>query len=116
MTTPDCHYSFIYLYSHVYLRYLPSFPTRRSSDLSCPPRCRTWWRTRERHARCRPNHGSPPPWRTARTPGSACPRSEEHTSELQSRGHLVCRLLLEKKKHKIDYAAQHINSRRSISE
>src|SRR5690625_3400691 len=27
------------------------------------------------------------------------PRSEEHTSELQSRGHLVCRLLLEKKKH-----------------
>src|SRR5690625_4798747 len=29
-------------------------------------------------------------------------RSEEHTSELQSRGHLVCRLLLEKKK--IDYS------------
>src|SRR5690625_5177092 len=27
-------------------------------------------------------------------------RSEEHTSELQSRGHLVCRLLLEKKNHK----------------
>src|SRR5690625_6998968 len=26
------------------------------------------------------------------------PRSEEHTSELQSRGHLVCRLLLENKK------------------
>src|SRR2546422_11551603 len=32
----------------------------------------------------------------ARRPG--CPRSEEHTSELQSRLHLVCRLLLEKKK------------------
>src|SRR5207253_3967758 len=29
-------------------------------------------------------------------------RSEEHTSELQSRGHLVCRLLLEKKKIKND--------------
>src|SRR5437870_9175287 len=29
-------------------------------------------------------------------------RSEEHTSELQSRGHLVCRLLLEKKKIQID--------------
>src|SRR2546429_6090261 len=27
-------------------------------------------------------------------------RSEEHTSELQSRLHLVCRLLLEKKKHR----------------
>src|SRR3712207_8830176 len=32
------------------------------------------------------------------------PRSEEHTSELQSRQYLVCRLLLEKKKKK-----QHIN-------
>src|SRR5207253_9998090 len=31
-----------------------------------------------------------------RRPGT---RSEEHTSELQSRGHLVCRLLLEKKKN-----------------
>src|SRR5215510_15443487 len=30
-------------------------------------------------------------------------RSEEHTSELQSRGHLVCRLLLEKKKKKKKY-------------
>src|SRR5439155_16397810 len=31
---------------------------------------------------------------------AAARRSEEHTSELQSRGHLVCRLLLEKKKKK----------------
>src|SRR5690625_5581874 len=31
-------------------------------------------------------------------------RSEEHTSELQSRGHLVCRLLLEKKKMKTSFA------------
>src|SRR3712207_7847313 len=30
-------------------------------------------------------------------------RSEEHTSELQSRQYLVCRLLLEKKKKRIDY-------------
>src|SRR5437870_9824834 len=30
--------------------------------------------------------------------GASPGRSEEHTSELQSRGHLVCRLLLEKKK------------------
>src|SRR3989449_7610305 len=34
------------------------------------------------------------------------PRSEEHTSELQSRLHLVCRLLLEKKKQKQDGARQ----------
>src|SRR2546429_9390388 len=32
--------------------------------------------------------------------GFSCGRSEEHTSELQSRLHLVCRLLLEKKKHR----------------
>src|SRR5690625_2815374 len=35
---------------------------------------------------------------TAREAARAEARSEEHTSELQSRGHLVCRLLLEKKK------------------
>src|SRR2546422_4092923 len=37
-------------------------------------------------------------YRTRRFAGHAQPRSEEHTSELQSRLHLVCRLLLEKKK------------------
>src|SRR5687768_18219884 len=35
-----------------------------------------------------------------RGPRHQVPRSEEHTSELQSRLHLVCRLLLEKKKKK----------------
>src|SRR2546422_2793166 len=35
-----------------------------------------------------------------RGPAAAAVRSEEHTSELQSRLHLVCRLLLEKKKKK----------------
>src|SRR2546425_6873247 len=33
-------------------------------------------------------------------PSRVRPRSEEHTSELQSLAYLVCRLLLEKKKHK----------------
>src|SRR5437870_8887328 len=36
--------------------------------------------------------------RRARQSPDGKKRSEEHTSELQSRGHLVCRLLLEKKK------------------
>src|SRR3989442_2624850 len=36
-------------------------------------------------------------------PATRSGRSEEHTSELQSRPHLVCRLLLEKKKKKCDY-------------
>src|SRR5690625_5684898 len=38
------------------------------------------------------------PRETAKSIINNC-RSEEHTSELQSRGHLVCRLLLEKKKN-----------------
>src|SRR6478752_8729870 len=38
--------------------------------------------------------------RVAHPTGPQSPRSEEHTSELQSRLHLVCRLLLEKKKKK----------------
>src|SRR3712207_8218700 len=36
----------------------------------------------------------------AQRPDRGGARSEEHTSELQSRQYLVCRLLLEKKKHK----------------
>src|SRR2546429_6586776 len=39
--------------------------------------------------------------KSGRAPSSS-PRSEEHTSELQSRLHLVCRLLLEKKKNHDD--------------
>src|SRR5256884_5324779 len=35
-----------------------------------------------------------------------CQRSEEHTSELQSRLHLVCRLLLEKKKFVVNQQSQ----------
>src|SRR5215216_7468251 len=51
---------------------------------------------------------APRPRRRSRAPlgrqacnGSCRSRSEEHTSELQSPDHLVCRLLLEKKKNKI---------------
>src|SRR5690625_5835397 len=41
------------------------------------------------------------------------PRSEEHTSELQSRGHLVCRLLLEQKKKNRQQRANAIRRRKS---
>src|SRR5690625_6641680 len=41
--------------------------------------------------------GGPPPLLTDTGTDKEPARSEEHTSELQSRGHLVCRLLLEKK-------------------
>src|SRR2546422_6892359 len=44
----------------------------------------------------------PSAWaRVAPRAGRGASRSEEHTSELQSRLHLVCRLLLEKKKIKL---------------
>src|SRR3712207_8593789 len=44
-------------------------------------------------------HDAPAPARRGARQGLL--RSEEHTSELQSRQYLVCRLLLEKKKHKL---------------
>src|SRR2546428_4342508 len=43
-------------------------------------------------------HHARPSGRAAKTHLTRLPRSEEHTSELQSRSDLVCRLLLEKKK------------------
>src|SRR5215510_16095854 len=52
----------------------------------------TLFRSRSRPSRHRPR------WMMSRRCRT---RSEEHTSELQSRGHLVCRLLLEKKKKTI---------------
>src|SRR5439155_10638338 len=61
------------------------FPSRRSSDL--------WFSEWTRSYMILIT--SP----TEMMPTSFSPRSEEHTSELQSRGHLVCRLLLEKKKN-----------------
>src|SRR5216683_7593810 len=50
-----------------------------------------------RHRCCGPAPSSP---RRRTKPSLRCTRSEEHTSELQSRSDLVCRLLLEKKKKK----------------
>src|SRR2546429_2173558 len=43
------------------------------------------------------------------------PRSEEHTSELQSRLHLVCRLLLEKKINTVSLWQKYLLQRRSTS-
>src|SRR5438067_10705473 len=52
-------------------------------------------------ARCRPRRVRPCTARESYAPPARRPwRSEEHTSELQSRFDLVCRLLLEKKKKK----------------
>src|SRR3712207_8009410 len=79
--------------STVSCRKLPSEPNHLFSPRVRPPR---------QEGGCRPPH--------TRHPGAGSPRmqrahsrlrSEEHTSELQSRQYLVCRLLLEKKKKNI---------------
>src|SRR3712207_8532023 len=72
-----------------------SCPAHVSSRSPCgaDPRPRARERRYRRHYRQR--------WQTARMAvlqHRVTPRSEEHTSELQSRQYLVCRLLLEKKK------------------
>src|SRR5258707_3909313 len=46
--------------------------------------------------------------------GAIAHRSEEHTSELQSRQYLVCRLLLEKKKQLIDIQRLYVYRRESL--
>src|SRR5690606_41345044 len=107
---------FFFLYSTASPPPLHSFPTRRSSDLflehSAPPAPRMTVSDRlvepshpafsgfvfKIQANMDPNHRD----RIAfiRIVSGKFERSEEHTSELQSRENLVCRLLLEKKKIK----------------
>src|SRR5262245_62335847 len=84
---------------------LPSFPTRRSSDLPAGTVHRAWTAGGVRPLR-RAQEGAGRARRPRAVLQAAAqveavrPRSEEHTSELQSLRHLVCRLLLEKKKKK----------------
>src|SRR5207253_10827225 len=106
----------LFFHSPLHHPHLHSFPTRRSSDLPAERpstalghQSAASGRTRidtdtlvavyaDANARARESR------LRARGCGAALldgtDRSEEHTSELQSRGHLVCRLLLEKKKKK----------------
>src|SRR5437868_13424226 len=77
------YYYFFFFYCSGAHRDLHSFPTRRSSDLPA---------ARDRRA------APPPHGLRGRADLHGGRRSEEHTSELQSRFDLVCRLLLEKKK------------------
>src|SRR5438445_9900914 len=88
---------------HVPHRDLHSFPTRRSSDLAAE---------RGDQRRQTGVHDDPEPSLSLRETQQTVDRwigqykrSEEHTSELQSRQYLVCRLLLEKK-NKSTYSQQ----------
>src|SRR2546422_5272879 len=74
----------------------------RSPFWDCPTTLRE--AHNQKKQRLRPGHAewprSAPSAKRWRTDSWSRTRSEEHTSELQSRLHLVCRLLLEKKKKK----------------
>src|SRR5205823_7713074 len=105
---------FLFCPCSVHFPYLHSFPTRRSSDLMnraargdplSPHSAILLLGTRETlvTGHDAPDRLVPARRRTRRSastsaPAAWCPRSEEHTSELQSLAYLVCRLLLEKKK------------------
>src|SRR5699024_12433694 len=80
---------------------LHSFPTRRSSDLDAVAGRERGRQLPDRHLeRVVPrDDGGDDAEGLARDNREVLGRSEEHTSELQSRFDLVCRLLLEKKKH-----------------
>src|SRR5207253_3863198 len=91
---------------------LHSFPTRRSSDLIGPTyTVKPFLQYYFDPSKYDPAQAVTIDTRQTYVPGNIfqgaiCTintRSEEHTSELQSRGHLVCRLLLEKKKNKENY-------------
>src|SRR5437870_7990735 len=86
--------------------FLHSYPTRRSSDLVLAPGkillrlpgfLGAWRAVESRQVQLFYNLPVGCPGHD-QLGDAAVGRSEEHTSELQSRGHLVCRLLLEKKK------------------
>src|SRR3712207_7905880 len=92
--------STLFPYTTLFRSIIPPSRTARGCGCRSPPAAGG---RRERPARSRtrilpPRPPPAPPGRTG--------RSEEHTSELQSRQYLVCRLLLEKKK---TYLPCHIN-------
>src|SRR3712207_8764571 len=104
------HVFFFFFYLYGDHRDLHSFPTRRSSDLAS--RIAVPGHTADSGAlntsSCElasmlPQEGAggwmPRPRKLNALSARIAPRSEEHTSELQSRQYLVCRLLLEKKKN-----------------
>src|SRR5207302_10212602 len=104
-----CFIWLLYVYGSVAPLGLPSFPTRRSSDLdeksllalanALPPGQGGGFGGGGGGGRGAGGQQMTPQQRQQQQFEQ---RSEEHTSELQSRENLVCRLLLEKKKDYID--------------
>src|SRR5207302_4495043 len=98
-----------FFYSYLHHRDLHSFPTRRSSDLKIRELAakqggsiRDSSFSRDPNGREYADVALRVPMQNYNLLMQSLGRSEEHTSELQSRENLVCRLLLEKKKIKKD--------------
>src|SRR3712207_7306542 len=84
--------STLFPYTTLFRSRSPSRCCRRRAAAAAAP-------ARSRARAAAPRRRPPPPWAApSHGTASARTRSEEHTSELQSRQYLVCRLLLEKKK------------------
>src|SRR5438874_6235838 len=83
ISSSSCFFFFFFFFNDTATTEIYTFPTRRSSDLTMGPRL---------HAAVDRVVAE------GRLAQLLDARSEEHTSELQSRRDLVCRLLLEKKK------------------
>src|SRR5699024_11329646 len=107
------YHSSLLSYAYCPLLHLPSFPTRRSSDLSLSPNCiqknvpdfktsdlKIAWYKANKIGICTIKGSILAKGLIPASEYNFCCslRSEEHTSELQSRFDIVCRLLLEKKK------------------
>src|SRR5690606_41291929 len=107
-TKSSPYFSCIYFSPYATHHDILSFPTRRSSDLAAPDAAR---RPGRRHAGAFRRDALPPDGaerlrgarhryaRLREQERLSRRRSEEHTSELQSRENLICRLLLEKKNY-----------------
>src|SRR2546422_3645425 len=81
-------------------RSLEAYAAGRRSDATAEVAYDVWGREDQQHSACHPPPGSLQTTSPQRPSDYQQERSEEHTSELQSRLHLVCRLLLEKKKNR----------------
>src|SRR5207244_10822152 len=99
------HFSFSFIRRPPRSTLFPYTTLFRSRVRACAP-CRRWRPWSARSERARRWRRTPPGHGRRRVRGRAGGRSEEHTSELQSPDHLVCRLLLEKKKKKYKHKHQ----------
>src|SRR5438874_8111199 len=102
ISSSSCFFFFFFFFNDTATTEIYTFPTRRSSDLTMGPRLHAAVDRVVAEGRLAQLldalEAGVADTAAAATVRARIARSEEHTSELQSRRDLVCRLLLEKKK------------------